>query len=162
MPFSGLFSAGSTPGAWLGAAIRHRSADMARRAPLDRPSLEAAPEGPAEPLDESRGADPASAAALTDLWEQAPALLAALPPPFRQIAVLQFLEGWTRKEIARWLRRWRPIGWEEARRLITEGHRQIRSLGGPSQGPCGRLAGLDPKENPWRTTPPPPAHRLEP
>jgi len=81
-------------------------------------------------------------------------LLGRLPPPWRQIAQLQILEGWTRAEIRSWLMSWRSVSAGHGRRLIRQTHAMLRCLA-EDEGPRKRWPErYDPGKNPWLTTPP--------
>jgi hypothetical protein len=147
---------GSVAG-WLHGTIRHLLA-AARRGTRDPAvsacSLEAALEGPLEP--EARTwSNPERTAVLSDLASVGPMLINRLPPPCREIARLQYLEGATRAEIRTYLRAWRPIGCEEVRRLLRLTHALLRAFGrgrSPAEEwPSGWCGG----KNRWLTTPPP-------
>ncbi len=148
--------------AWIDRVVVNISSDAARRRPsagVPLPGLSR----PNERLDSvaaGSSADPEALSALRDLWDHAPALLNRLPPPCHEIATLQYLLGWTTAEITRWLGTWRPIGRDEAHRLILRAHAMLRALG-RSQDP-DRLwpTGRSPKKNAWLTTHPPPFARL--
>ena len=63
-----------------------------------------------------------------DLQRAAIQWIEHLPAPFRQIARLQIIHGRSRREVAQWLMLWRPIGEEEARRLMKRTHSCLRRL----------------------------------
>jgi DNA-directed RNA polymerase specialized sigma24 family protein len=96
----------------------------------------------------------ATPAAIAELADEVAALLRAagsLPPPFRQIA-LRRLDGATLSEVTAFLRAWRPIGSDEARRLwrlTTNLLQSILGTGGSRGFPRPCEAG-----KPWATTPP--------
>ncbi len=95
-------------------------------------------------------------AAHRELAAQAPALLDELPAPYREIANLQYLRGWSRAEIGRWLKTWRPIQEEGIRTLFRKTHQMLKAIGRgkiPSSIWPGRY---DSKKNPWMSSPPPP------
>lgn len=101
------------------------------------------------------GLDPEMNAVLKELWTQAPALMSRLPPPFLQIAKLQYLRGWSRRDISTWLRAWRPVGEQEVRRLLSRSHALLSALG--RGRPASQLwdEGVAfSRKNPWLTTPP--------
>jgi DNA-directed RNA polymerase specialized sigma24 family protein len=126
-----------SPGPWLVGTMRHLLADWAREA-LACPSTDRLTPGNGELLaDPDPRADVVGQAVLRDLWVYAPGLFERLPPPLRQIATLQYLSGWTRRDIVAWLRRWRPIGKEEARKQIKRTHRALVSICGLDQEPGG-------------------------
>jgi DNA-directed RNA polymerase specialized sigma24 family protein len=146
-------------GAWLRATMRHILADGARRPRRCGPELR----DPEEDVlgdwpDPHASANPATAAMLHDYWAQAPSLFRRLQPPYRQIATLQYLQGWTRRGISQWLRTWRPVGEEEVRRLLSRTHSLLRSVACTTSGMRVQQSAGDrtPKKNPWLTTPPPP------
>lgn len=92
-----------------------------------------------------------------DLFEWAPPLLDRLPPPYREIAHLQYRLHWTRRQIAAWLAAWRQIGTEGARMALRLTHQMLRAFGN-QQEPRRLWPGrYDPRRNPWfSSTPPPP------
>jgi DNA-directed RNA polymerase specialized sigma24 family protein len=108
------------PYAWLARATWRRllsalrDRERHRASPLPEEGLPA----PGQPPDE--------ASALRDLQRQAPVLLGRLPPPWRQIAWLQFFEGWGRDEITRWLTSWRNVSPSHCRRLFRQTHAMRR------------------------------------
>jgi DNA-directed RNA polymerase specialized sigma24 family protein len=137
------------PYAWLARATWRRLLSVVR----DRERHRASPL-PEEGLP-ARGRPPDEASALRDLQRQAPVLLGRLPPPWRQIAWLQFLEGWTRGEITGWLMSWRNVSPSHCRRLIRQTHAMLRCVC-EDEGPGRRWPERqDPGKNPWLTTPPP-------
>ena len=78
-----------------------------------------------------------------------------LPPPHREIVILQRLELWERRLIVRFLAAWTGVGHQRARALIRESHAMLAAV----------LAGEDPrirwpsrydrKKNRFYATPPP-------
>jgi len=99
---------------------------------------------------------PEDEAAHRELVERAPALLHRLPPPYREIAHLQYLLERSRREIGAWLRTWRPIKDEGIRTLFLRAHQMLKAIGDrkdPRTLWPGRYA---PEKNPWFSCPPPP------
>jgi len=72
--------------------------------------------------------DPETSAELADLWTTFESRLIELPPPFQQILWLQYVAGWTRKEVIRWLQLWRPISDRQAERLLDDARSVLRGL----------------------------------
>lgn len=94
-------------------------------------------------------------ALLRDLWGEAPGLLATLAPPHRQIAVLQYLEGVTLREIHLWMETWQPVTRSEFDRLVRLTHAMLRAIGRGEDPRVRWRHRYDPKKNRWLTTPPP-------
>ncbi len=113
------------------------------------------------------GADPSEEAARADALaharERIRAAAALLPPPYREVAILQGIEGKTREEIRAALNRIRPatlrqpVSIETVRTYIKVMHEMMAVA----------LAGLDPRnfwpgkylrKDPWILPPPPPRH----
>jgi len=89
------------------------------------------------------------------LARRAARLMRRLPPPYAQILQLQRIEGWSRKQIMRWLQHWRPGTPEEtARRLIRESHRRFL-ICWPDGDPHVFWPGSFTRKNHWILTPPP-------
>lgn len=143
----------TSPVAWLHGTMRHMIADAMRSdqsAPAIPLSLEQVVEQGLNPPLAGTSSDPERAAVLSDLEAVAPALLDHLPPPYRQIARLQYLEGASRREITTWLQAWRPVGADHARRLIRRTHALLRALGDGQDPDVGASA----KKNVWSMPPP--------
>ncbi len=107
-------------------------------------------------LPQSQAADPSEAAAESEAVALARTFVDLLPPPQRQIARLRYLEGAPTRAIRQWLRIWRPVGDDEARRMVKRTYAMLRALGEGKnlreQWPLAFHAG----RNRWLTTPPPP------
>jgi DNA-directed RNA polymerase specialized sigma24 family protein len=84
-------------------------------------------------------------------------LIDRLPPPYREIARLQYAYGWGWREVAAWLQVWRPsVGPDACRRAIRTTHVLLRAVGrgiDPAVAWPGRFF---PRKNRWIGTPPPP------
>lgn len=149
------------PRAWVERVVRYIALDAARgrrRAPGPAPGLRQ-DERSIEEIGCVSARDPDTAVVLSDLWTSAPTLFARLPPPCREIVTLQYLRGWSRREIVSWLLDWRDVGEDEARRMIKRSHALLRCLG-RSRDPVSLWpTGWNRKKNRWLTTPPPPLAR---
>jgi len=93
-------------------------------------------------------------AVLHELWERAPALLGRLPPPYRQVATLQGVLGWSRSAITDWLCAWRPIARQICPGILRRTHEMLPFLVGPVSPRERWPRRTDPKKNPWIVTPP--------
>lgn len=146
---------------WVSGTLRHLAADHAMGRCRGIHALAPARSDAKDPDDTKarKWSDPERNATLEDLWSRAPKLLAQLPPPCRQLAILQFIHGFSRLDLEHWLRSWRPIGAEEVRRLLRRTHSMLRGLGDGGARADVRFSGQDPRQNPWSTTPPPPLVR---
>jgi len=145
------------PAAWLLLAARRLVADALRgRAPsVGAGRRKGAVPAPLDPeAIAAPGLDPSEAAILAEVRARAPALFARLPPPYRQIAHLQYLGGWSRARITTWLATWRPVSREGARKRFRQTHQRLRALG---RGERRRdpWPGRFSKKNGWFGTPPP-------
>jgi len=99
-------------------------------------------------------------AILRDLKERAPALLDRLPPPYRQVAILQLIEGWSRREIIAWLQTWLPISESSCQRIFARTHEMLPFVVS-GKDPQKRWPGrYSRKKNPWYLHPPPSFSRL--
>lgn len=145
------------PFAWIEGVLRHLVMDefRAHNRLITSQDLTLFEDEALELPSEAIWSDPERRAVLEDLWSQAPALLERLPPPCRQIATLQNLRGWSRRQVSTWLVSWRPVGEEEVRRLFVRTHRMLRALGSGEDLSEVWKSGGNPKKNPWLTTPPP-------
>ena len=103
--------------------------------------------GPEQPPDEL--------AQLREEARRATDTVARLPAPYAQIIALQYLHSWTRAEVIRWLRTWRPVSKEHCRRLLRRGHAILLTIG-EERNPWRRHEAWFGKKNRWMTTPPPP------
>ncbi len=88
--------------------------------------MSALPDGLDEPADETAG--PVDLLILRDLRERAPALLARLPPPCREVAILEFVYGWTRPELRQWLKETMSISESSCQRILTRTHEMLRFI----------------------------------
>ena len=106
--------------------------------------------------EQERLASPEEEAAKREMAEIAAALVdRLLPPPYREIARLQNLDGWSRAEITAWLSRWRAVGHEAGRKLLRDIHEMLRWLG-EGKRPRDRWPDrYEPTKNPWFGAPPP-------
>ncbi len=152
------------PRAWVRATMRHIMDDVARGRSV--------PVGPMRPLpaafEQVAVQDGAHNEAIVDVSESATQhellargrrLLDGLPPPYRQIATLQYLNEWNRREITLWLQSWIPVADETCRGLFRRTHGMLPALL-QSPSPRERWPGCFSKKNPWFLTPPPPFARL--
>ena len=99
---------------------------------------------------------PEARATRRDLMQEAERLLGSLPPPHREIACRRFREDWSRREVIAWLRLWRPVGEECARKLLRQTNRMLWALG-HGVDVRGRWPGrFSPKRNRFLRTPLPP------
>jgi len=144
--------------AWLLTTATHLLQDVrrGRRGPLGWPA-----HGPclreASGLDglSSTGPAPLQRLVLKECWERAPRLFRLLPAPYRQVAMLQFLRGWSRGKILGWLQIWRPVSEATCRGILRRTHQMLPLLGAGGT-PRARWPGrYDPGKNPWIVTPPP-------
>jgi RNA polymerase sigma factor (sigma-70 family) len=145
-----------SPSAWLERVLRRLAADEARRrAALPAPAPgRFVEEGATERTGSGRSVDPEAQVVLSDVWASAPDLLGVLPPPCREIASLQYLRSWSRREILCWLQGWRSTSEGEFRRLLVRSHAMLRALG-LSKSPRAVWPAGWTKENRWRRIPPP-------
>jgi DNA-directed RNA polymerase specialized sigma24 family protein len=117
--------------------------------------------------DREREPDPVRLACLREMASVGPSLVERLPPPYREIARLQYLNGHTRRQIIAWLQCWRPVSEPTCRAALVRTHKMLRALG---SGECLRQhwpRSFDSGRNRWCTIPPPPIaplwrHREEP
>ena len=148
------------PERWITRAVRNLAADRLRGRATELGPLPDAVRGMPDDELPGPGADPALAAQLRDDLDLALARIDRLPPPYREIAHLQYVAGWTRPEVVTYLRAWRPeSGDGTCARLLGRTHEMLRALG----------EGADPRrrwprryaanENRWIDTPPPPIPR---
>lgn len=73
--------------------------------------------------------DPERVALLADVSRSATRLLGRLPPPYREVATLQVLEGWTRSEIVAWMQGWVSLSRSSYPRIFVRTHEMLRALG---------------------------------
>lgn len=141
--------------AWLRGTMIHLLVDRARGATGGLHHLD-----DEAPLFASadRFADPVECATMHEMSERASAFLERLPLPDRQIAILQYVHGWPRREVAAWLRGWRPVGQEETRRLFRRCHAMLAAIGRGENPRCRWASCWTKGKNPWLTTPPPAVH----
>lgn len=144
------------PGAWIEGSLKRLALEEHRR------RLQPGPSGRRveDPLEvagiSSPRPGPMEEASLREVPLLATRWLGSLPPPFREIAALQYLADRTRREVSAWLRAWRPVGEEEVRRLLTQTHAMLRALGTGENLTLRWRSAFTPKRNRWLTTPPPP------
>jgi DNA-directed RNA polymerase specialized sigma24 family protein len=102
---------------------------------------------------------PGDHAAILELWQAAPELFALLPPPWKQVARLQYLELWTRREIIAWLCLWRPVAVETCRGILRQTHGMLRAIGREDDLRTEWPRRYSGRMNPWFSPPPPPVKR---
>jgi RNA polymerase sigma factor (sigma-70 family) len=145
-----------SPEAWIKGAIRRIYSNRMRGARGElRRLLARSSDTFLERVAASLWADPERQATLCELSARLPALLWRLPPPCRQIALLQHAQGSSRAEVIAFLRGWRPVGTDEARRLIKLTHAMLRALGRDEDPSALWPQTSGRKKSPWLTTPPP-------
>ena len=147
------------PMAWLYAVMRRLCIDSLRGRPnavSSRPELEVLDRAALALRKDPDAQDPASSALAWDLFLWAKMCVELFPPPCKQIAQLQCLYGYSRVEITTWLQTWRPVGDEEARRLLRRTHAMLRALGRGQHPRSVWPHGVSATRNVWMSTPPPP------
>ena len=143
-----------SPEVWLDRVMR-RVAGQARRRERERMLvMRIGIESRDQDREAETAAGPETGVILKDLMDHFRRRLAELPPPCREIAELRYIEGWRRDQVIAWLRIWRPIGREEARRQLKRTLRAIRALGNDAAEP--RLVRGAGRKNAWSATPAPP------
>lgn len=108
--------------------------------------------------EDSRVGNPETHACIREIEAALEALIASRAQPYREILHLRLQRGWSISEVAAWLQAWRPIGRDEATRLI----KLSRCI--PVFDRYGDLAAwstaaprrVDGKKNRWSSTPRPP------
>lgn len=147
-----------TPVNWLLSVAQNLLQDVSRRRPT---SVGPARERQAEEYESASlsimdpGGDPGDVAMLGDLWDSAPELLERLPPPYSQVALLQLVHGWKRREVSTWLCSWNEVSEEACRAILRRTHAMLPFLamgGHPRERWPGRY---DSKRNHWYLTAPP-------
>ena len=146
--------------AWLTVALDREIKDRLRRRSR-RPTVSAESEESALGAQSGREDDPAALAERDDLVSVLGEVIDAFPRPYCNILELAYLRGWTRRQVETWLREWRPIGPDEARRLYSMARRLLGRAFTPDGDIRAPVCGL-PKENAWTTTPSPPFARHPP
>ena len=117
---------------WLWQTAVNLVRDLARRTSIEDAALVAlASEAHTSDVEGSMWTDPETRAELGDLWATFESRLLELPPPFQQVLWLQYVAGWTRSEVVRWLQLWRPISDRQAERLLDEARFVLRGLLAP-------------------------------
>ncbi len=94
-------------------------------------------------------------AARREMLDVAPALIGSLPPPYREIARLQYLAGWSRRDVGAWLNGWHPLGEEARRKLLRGAHEMLRAIGRGVDPVLVWPGRYDPRKNAWHRYPPP-------
>lgn len=146
------------PEAWLDGTLRHLILDRLRGQPHAGWSRSSVSDS--NPANQQSGddawSDPQQAAMLRELWASAPRSFASMPAPHDHVAALRFLHGWERRRIVRFLLDWRPIGKEEAKRLIARTDALVRGMGDDRIPRVGTAGTRRRRKNPWLATQPPP------
>ena len=98
---------------------------------------------------------PLDEAVRSDLLARIPRLVDYLPAPYRQAAKLQYLHGWTRREVIQWLMTWRSVSQSTGRRILRRSHKLLRIVGHGIDLATDGPGWARQEKSVWEATPPP-------